>query len=53
MSERCINQSPVTYPQAVTWPTTQACALTGIELVTVWFAGGQSIHSATAAGAQI
>ena len=27
-----------------TWPTTQACALTGMKLVTLWFAGWHSIH---------
>ena len=27
-----------------TWPSTQACALTGIEPVILWFAGWHSIH---------
>ena len=31
-------------PLLETWPETQACALTGNELVTLWFAGQHSIH---------
>ena len=32
------------HPQLGTWPTTQACALTGIELATFQFASLGSIH---------
>ena len=32
-----------------TWPTTQACALTGIEPAALWFAGWHSIHRDTPA----
>ena len=35
---------PLTCPQLGTWPTTQACALTGNQLATLWFAGQHSIH---------
>ena len=31
-------------PTGGTWPTTQACALMGIELTTLWFSGWCSIH---------
>ena len=31
-------------PLLGTWPATQACALTGIQPATLWFAGQHSIH---------
>ena len=39
-------------PKLGTWPATQACALTGIEPVTLWFASQRSIHWATPARAR-
>ena len=35
---RNIDRLPLPSPQLETWPTTQACALTGIKLATFWFA---------------
>ena len=35
---------PLMHPLLGTWPATQACALTGIELVTLWFTGQHSVH---------
>ena len=44
-NERNINVwLPLARPQMGTWPTTQACALTGTEPVTLWFTGQCSIH---------
>ena len=42
--ERNIEHLHLACPQLGTWPTTQACALTGIELATLWFAGLYSVH---------
>ena len=42
MCERYINWLPLMPPQLGTWPTTQACTLTGNwTRVTLWFAGQQ------------
>ena len=35
---------PLVHPHLGTWPATQACALTGNQTVTLWFAGRHSIH---------
>ena len=35
---------PLTCPLLGTWPTTQACALTGNQTATLWFIGPHSIH---------
>ena len=49
--ERNINVwLPLVNPLCGTWPTTQACALTGIELATLWFSGWCSIQSHTSLG---
>ena len=37
--EKNSNKLPLAWPQLGAWPATQACALTGIELVTFWFMG--------------
>ena len=51
--ERYINVwLPLTHPILGTWPASQACALTGFELVTLWFTGPCSIHWATPARAR-
>ena len=42
---------PLVCPLPGTWPKTQACALTGIKLAALWFAGWHSIHWATPARA--
>ena len=48
--ERKINVwLPLVHPLVGTWPTTQACALTGTQSVTLWFAGQHSVHWATPA----
>ena len=44
MCERYIYRLPLTHPQPQTWPTTQACALAGIELVTFHSAGRCPTH---------
>ena len=49
MFQRYINQLPLTHLQLGTWPSTQACALTGIKPATFRFAGQHSIHWATPA----
>ena len=36
--ERNIYWLPPAHPQLGTWPTTQACVLTGIKPATLWFA---------------
>ena len=36
MSERNIDQLPLTRPQLGTWPATQACALTGDGTSDLW-----------------
>ena len=41
------NRLPLSHPQLGTWPATQACALTGIELVTFPFVGGHPADWAT------
>ena len=46
--ERYINWLPLTHPQLRTWPTTQACALTG-NWTSYPFPGWHSIHWATPA----
>ena len=43
MQGRYIDQLPLTRPQLGTWPTTQACALTG-NGTTFLFPGQRSIH---------
>ena len=43
---------PLMAPQLGTWPTTQACALTGNWTCNLWFTGWCSIHWATPARAQ-
>ena len=48
MGERYINRLLLVYPQVGTWPTTQACALTGWELIQRPFGsqvGAQSTES--------
>ena len=35
---------PLTHPLLRTWPTTQACALTENQIVTLWFTGWHSIQ---------
>ena len=43
--ERNINVwLPLVHPLLGTWVATQACALLGIKLVTLWFLGQHSIH---------
>ena len=44
MCKRNINRLPLAYPQLGTWPATQACALVGIEPVTLWCTGWHSIY---------
>ena len=50
MCKRRINRLPLTRPQPGTWPTTRHVPWPGIELLTFWFSGWQSIHWATPAG---
>ena len=48
--ERNINVwLPLVRPLLGTWPATQACALTGKESATLWFASWHSIHRVTPA----
>ena len=51
--ERNINMwLPLALPLLRNWPAIQACALLGIEPVTLWFTGRHSIHWATPAKAR-
>ena len=48
---QCVVASGMPPTGDLTWPTTQACALTGNEPVTLWFSDQCSIHWATRASA--
>ena len=46
---QCVVASRAPPTGDLTWPTTQACALTGNQTSTFWFTGQHSVHLATPA----
>ena len=52
MCERYTSRLPLTHPQQGTWPTTQACTLTGNRTSDLSVCSPHSIHWATPARAQ-
>ena len=44
MCDRYVDQLPLACPPLGTWPTSQACALTGNQTNNLLFAGCHSVH---------